>query len=475
MASTTGDSGEETYRRVKHRWLVQVSVGMSTLIITTDTGGINVVLHTLSTHFGVDAGTVSWLPLLVFLIVTATLLPFGQVSDLLGSRQVFAAGFAVYAVGSLSCGLATSLAMLVVSRALQAVGVSMISANAQAILTECFPPHQRGMAMGVSSTVVGLGYFVGPIIAGLVIDNLGWRYVFLVTVPLSLAGLALALLVLPESRKRHGAGFDVPGALVFAVAVVALIVALNVARSSSFASPVVLALGALALVGAGAFVAVELRATQPMLELGLLRTRLFSFSLLSAFLLFVGTAGQDFLVPLFVQEVMRQQATTAGVLLSIIPFIRMALSSPSGLLSDRVGSRALTGAGAGLCAVGLFGLSTMNVDSQLPWLAACLSLIGLGTGLFFSPNMHATMAAVPANRLGMGSGAMALRRNLGQSLGVALAAYMLASGSGGPSAQVAGFQLAFSVQTASVALATLAALAAGSTVSARAQRRRLAS
>jgi MFS family permease len=179
-------------------------------------------------------------------------------------------------------------------------------------------------------------------------------------------------------------------------------------------------------------------------------------------------------VPLFVQEIMRQPATMAGLLLSIIPFIRMVLSSPSGLLSDRVGSRALTGAGVGVCALGLLGLSTMTADSQLPWLAACLGLMGLGTGLFFSPNMHATMAAVPANRLGMGSGALALRRNLGQSLGVALAAYMLATSSGGQAAQVGGFRLAFSVQTASVFLATLAALAAGSTLSARARRRRLA-
>lgn len=471
MAAISGIPGEETYRRVKHRWLVQVSVGMSTLIITMDTGGINVALHTLSAHFGVDAATVSWLPLLVFLIVTATLLPFGQISDLVGSKKVFAAGFAVYAVGSLVCGLAPSFPLLVASRALQALGVSMVSANSQAIITECFPPHQRGMAMGISSTIVGFGYFAGPIVAGLAIDNLGWRYVFLITVPLSLAGLVLALLVLPESRRRTGAGFDVPGALLFAVSVVAVIMALNTARSSSFASPVVLALVALSLAGVGAFVLVERRATQPMLELGLLRTRLFSFSLLSAFLLFVGTAGEDLLVPLFVQEIMRQPATTAGLVVSIIPFIRMLLSSPSGLLSDRVGSRALTGAGAGISALGLFGLATMTTESQLPWLAGCLGLIGLGTGLFFSPNMHATMSAVPTTHLGMGSGAMALRRNLGQSLGVALAAYMLATGSGGAPTQVEGFQIAFALQTVSVVLATIAALAAGSTLNARARRR----
>ncbi|MCL4464628.1 MAG: MFS transporter [Chloroflexi bacterium] len=447
---------------------------MSTLIITTDTGGINVALHTLASHFGVDSGTASWLPLLAFLIVTATLLPFGQLSDLVGSKRVFAAGFAVYGVGSLLCGLAGTFPMLVASRALQALGISMISANSQAILTECFPPSQRGMAMGISSTVVGLGYFVGPIIAGLVIDNFGWRFVFLVTLPIALAGLVTALLVLPESQRRRLGGFDIPGALVFAAAAASVILALNFARGSSFASPTVLALLGLAALGTLGFVAIERRAAAPMLELGMLRNRLFSLSLLSAFLLFVGISGEDLLVPLFVQEVLRLPATTAGLTLSIVPFIRMLLSSPSGLLSDRLGSRWLVSAGAGLSALGLLGLSRMDATSSLAWPILCLASIGLGTGLFFSPNMHATMSAVPPHRLGMGSGAMALRRNLGQSLGVALAAYLLQTGSAGTVGQVPGFQLAFTVQTASVALATLAALAAGSTLSARARTRRAA-
>ncbi|MHB1130847.1 MAG: MFS transporter [Chloroflexota bacterium] len=463
-------AGTEAYRQVKRRWLVQVSVGISTLILTTDTGGINIALHTLANQFDVDAGTISWLPLLVFLIVTATLLPFGQISDQLGNKRVFAAGFGVYAVGSLLCGLATSFPMLAASRALQALGISMISANSQAILMECFPPHQRGMAMGVSSTVVGLGYFLGPIVAGLVIDNLGWRYIFMVTVPLSLGGLALALLVLPASRPRRSLSFDAPGATAFAVAVTALMLALNAARTTTFWSPVPLGLLATAAAGALVFGAVERRRAEPMLELGLLRRRLFGLNLLSAFLLFTGIAGQDFLLPFFLQGVLSQPATTTGLLVSIVPFVRMLLSSPSGLLSDRLGSRWLATAGAGFTAVGLLGLSTMNASSPLTWPAGCLALIGVGTGLFFSPNMHATMAGVPRHRLGMGSGALALRRNLGQSFGVALAAYLLQSGGGAPG-QVGSFQAAFTVETASVVLATLAAFAAGSTLSAAARER----
>lgn len=461
MATTSEEVA--TYRRVRNPWLVQVGTGLSVIVTTFDSSSVNVALHTVSQHFGVDAGTVAWLSTLAFLIVTSTLLLFGRLSDQFGAKNVFVAGFVVYGVGTLAAGLAPSFPMLLLFRGVQALGVSMLSANSLAILTECFPPHQRGMAVGISSTVVGAGYFVGPIMAGQIIQLMGWRFVFLVLVPVSVIGFLVNLVVLPASQRVRGRGFDYPGAGIFAFAATSVLLGINNARNAPFTSPMVFLPLSLGLAGFAGFVAVERRVPEPMLELSLFRNRLFSLSLASAFLLFVGITAEELLVPLFIQRILHESPAVAGTLVAIVPLFRMVLSSPAGMFSDRMGSRWLATIGATCTALGVFGLATMNETTTLTWMVACMAFLGVGTGLYFSPNMHAIMTSVPPSRLGVGSGALGLRRNLGQSLGVGVGAYLLQTGSGGAEPTVAGFQLAFLVAAACVGVAALLTLVSGST------------
>jgi EmrB/QacA subfamily drug resistance transporter len=462
MELTEPTSGPEQWGpgTKRRRWLVQGAVGFSILITTVDTGGINIALHTIAQHFAVDAGTIAWLPLLGFLAVTSTLLMFGRLSDILGNRVIFANGFIVYAGGALACGMAPTFPILLAARGLQAIGISMLSANQSAILSETFPPHQRGMALGISSTLVGLGYFLGPIIGGLIISAFGWRWIFFGTIPVCLLGFVLAGLVLPPGRKTTGQGFDFVGAAVFALAVTSLLLAINFARTGTFGFPLVLALVLVALASLASFVYVEKRVRTPMLQLDLLRVRLFTLALVAGFTTFFGLAGQELLVPLFSQQVLGLTAVTAGLAVSTVPFIRMLMSSPIGVLSDRVGPRWLTAAGAGISALGIFGLSRMDAGTSLPWLVGCMVVIGLGNGLFFSPNMHAIMSSVPQRSLGMASGALGMRRNLGQSFGVATAAYLLQTGTVGGN-PVGGFQTAFTVQALFLVLAAVAGIVAG--------------
>ncbi|MHB1007112.1 MAG: MFS transporter [Chloroflexota bacterium] len=458
------DSAEEaTYRRVRNPWLVQLAVGFGTIITTIDSSSINIALYTVAADFGVDMGTASWLPLIAFLIVTSTLLMFGRLSDQLGAKNVFIAGLGIYGLGSLASGLAPSFPLLLACRGLQSVGISMMSANALAILTECIPPHQRGSAVGVYSAVVGLGYFAGPLIAGLVINSLGWRYVFLILVPVAALGILTSIPVLPRSHTVKGRRFDFQGAGFFAFATTALLLGINTARGSSPTAAPVLGLVGIAVVAFSAFVWTERRVAEPMLDLGLFRIRVFSASLISAFFLFFSITGEELLLPLFVQQILRENAATAGVIVAIVPFFRMVLSSPVGMLSDRYGQRWLMVVGAALTMLGMLGLSMMDAHTALVWIGACMVAIGLGQGLFFSPNMHAIMTSVPSNRLGVGSGALGLRRNLGQSLGVAVAAYLLQTGGAGLGGAVAGYQLGFFVATVALVLSAVVAYAGGST------------
>jgi EmrB/QacA subfamily drug resistance transporter len=451
------------YRKVRNPWLVQVGTGLSVIVTTFDSSSVNVALYTVAQHFAVDAGTVAWLSTLAFLIVTSTLLLFGRLSDQFGAKNVFVAGFVVYGVGALAAGLAPSFPLLLLARGLQALGVSMLSANALAILTECFPPHQRGLAVGVSSTIVGAGYFVGPIMAGQIIELFGWRVVFLALAPVAAIGFLVNLAVLPHSNRIRGRGFDYPGAGIFAFAATSLLLGINNARLAPVMSPTVLLPLVAAVAGFAGFVYIERRAPEPMLELSLFRNRLFSLSLASAFLLFLGITAEELLVPLFIQRILGESPAVAGTVVAIVPLFRMFLSSPAGMISDRIGSRWLATIGAVFTSLGVLGLSTMNGDTSLPWIVGCMSFLGLGTGLFFSPNMHAIMSSVPPTRLGVGSGALGLRRNLGQSLGVAVGAYLLQTGSGGSESTVEGFQLAFLVAGACVGLAAVLTFVSGST------------
>lgn len=444
----------------RRRWLVQGAVGVSILITTVDTGGINIALHTIAQHFAVDAATIAWLPLLGFLAITSTLLMFGRLSDILGNRVIFANGFIVYGAGALACGLAPSFPLLLAARGLQAIGISMLSANQSAILSETFPPHQRGMALGVSSTLVGLGYFLGPIIGGLLINAFGWRWVFLATIPVCVIGFIISTLVLPAGRKSSGQGFDFTGATVFAMAVTSLLLAINFARTESLGSPLVIALTLVTVAALAAFVYVEQHVAAPMLHLSLLRIRPFTLALVAGFTAFFGLSGEELLVPLFSQDIMGLDAVTAGLVVSTVPFIRMLMSSPMGVLSDRFGPRVLTAVGALVAAVGVFGLSRMEADASVTWLIGCMAVIGLGNGFFFSPNMHAIMSSVPQRNLGMASGMLGMRRNLGQSFGVATAAYLLQTGTIGGN-PVGGFQAGFTVQALFLVLAAVAALLAG--------------
>lgn len=449
------------YHRAPNPWLVQAAVGIASILITIDSTGINVALYTIAGEYGIDMGTASWLPLVSFLMISSTLLLFGKVSSQLGPKNVFAAGIALFGSAAAAAGLAPSFPALLLCRALQALGGSMITANQIVIIAASVPPHQRGAAIGVWNAIVGLGTLLGPTLAGVLIDLFSWRYLFLGLAPLAALSLVVSIVVLPPSERSKGQRFDYGGAALLALATTSLLLGIDAARRSSPASPAVLGLIGLAALALVAFVQVERRTAEPLLDLSLFRIRLFSLALLAAFFLFLAFAAQELLLPLFVQDVLRAGPATAGILMTVAPLIRVLMSSPAGYLSDRFGPRPLMMAGAITMAIGMLGLSSMNASTSTWFIVACLVLIGLGTGMFFPPSMHAVMASIPPSQAGIGSAAVGLRRNLGQSVGIALAAYLLQTGSTGADGSVGGYRLAFLVGTVWLALATLAAFAAG--------------
>jgi EmrB/QacA subfamily drug resistance transporter len=445
-------------------WLIQLSVGVGVIASTADAGSVNVALYRLAQNFEVSTSTASWLILIGYLTTTSTLLIFGRLSDILGNKRVYNAGFLIFGLGATLCSLAPTFLLLLAARVVQTIGLSMLSANQSAILTECFPVHQRGTALGINSTLVGAGFFVGPIVGGIVLQTFGWHYVFLSSVPVAMLGFIMSGIFLPEGKIGGSQDMDIPGALAFALAVTSMLLGLNQVKSDGWASLSVAGLLLAAVLLALVFVYIEMRTRLPMVDLSLFSIRLFSCSLLSAFLHFLGSSVSELVVPLYSQQVLRLGPGLAGVATGTVPFVRMFLSSVSGWLSDRVGTRILATTGCLIVSAGFFALSRLDATSEFWHLVAILVVVGIGSGTFFSPNMSATMGSVPRTRIGMASAALAARRNIGQSVGVAIAATLLPPVTGVSVEQMASaFQGAWLFAAVAVAGAAAVAAFGGST------------
>jgi EmrB/QacA subfamily drug resistance transporter len=421
-ASPAGGPGVGA-RRTK--WWVLAVVMVGTFMGPLDGSVVNIALPTLTRHFAVDITTVEWVVVAYLLIVSTFLLTFGRIGDIVGLKPVYVAGFSVFILGSAACALAWNIWALVAFRAVQAVGAGMLFAVGPAIVTQTFPPTERGTALGLVGISVSAGLAVGPTLGGLLIAAGGWRLVFLINIPIGIAASVLALRML-HTEKPTAQRFDPYGAALSFLALFPLLLALSKGEAWGWSSPAVIGLFVLAVLGGVSFVYAESRVSQPILDLSLFRIRMFSISTSTALASYVVMSSVIFLMPFYFMDVKGYTVAHAGLLLTPIP-AAMALFGPlSGALSDRIGSRFLSTTGLLVSTVGAVGLTRLGEDTTPVGILLRLLLVGVGMALFQSPNSSALMGSVPRARLGIASGMVAMARNVGMSLGVSLAAGVLA-------------------------------------------------
>lgn len=331
-------------------------------------------------------------------------------------------GFLVFVVSSALCGLASSVGMLTAARGLQALGGAMLLANSPAILTKNFPPAQRGQVLGLQATMTYLGLTIGPSLGGWLTSQYGWRTIFYINIPVGLLALLLSLRFIPlDTAAERTERFDLAGAVTFVAGLVALLLGLNQGHDWGWTSPAILGLLAAAAALLVVFLFIEQRVSSPMLDLSLFRVPLFSASTASAVLNYICLYTVLFLLPFYLIQVRSLNPAQAGLILTAQPVIMAIIAPLSGTLSDRIGARLLSTLGMVIMAGGLFFLAQANVDSPLSYIALALATVGLGTGVFVSPNTSALLGAAPLHRRGIASGIMATARNLGMVLGVGLA------------------------------------------------------
>ena len=403
-------------RSVNYKYWAFGAIAVGTLGSVVDHGSVIIALPSVAAHYRTDLPTVQWVVLGYALTISALLLPMGRLSDLVGRRRVYIMGTLVFVLGAALAGSSSNLTTLILARIFQGFGAAMTQGTGMAIVISVFPPNERGKAIGMTMTVVGVGAIAGPVIGGLLVDALGWRSVFFVNVPLGLLATAACLAIVKEPRlapaeRAARPKFDWPGAALSTGALITLLLAITNGHKSGWGSPPILValLSFFALLSA--FVWWEQRAATPLLDLRLFKRRAFSVGVSAAFLTFLGSSAVLFLMPFYLQNVLGYSPRVAGLIVAPSALC-MALMGPlSGWLSDRYGWRTFTVGGLALSVCGLFLLSRLTESSSVALVIAALVLQNSGMGFFYSPNSSSVFSAVEHERYGIVSSLLNLVRN----------------------------------------------------------------
>ena len=401
------------------KWHVLAAVGMGVFLATIDGSIVNVSLPTMEKSFQTDFALVQWVVLAYLLTVTTLMLGIGRLADIYGKKPIYTTGFIVFTIGSALCGLAPSIFTLIGFRVLQAVGAAMVMALGMAIVTEAFPGSERGRALGISGTIVSVGIAIGPTLGGFIVQNLSWHWIFFVNLPIGVIGIYMVTRYVPNFRPPGGQRFDFRGALALCACLLSLLVGLTLGQRVGFGAAIVLLLIGLFLVFLAVFISLELRIEQPMIDLRLFLNNLFSVSLTTGFIIFICLSGSLLLMPFYIQNVLGYDPQRTGLLMATVPVALGIIAPISGSLSDRFGSRPITVAGLVVLTAGFLAVSSLNAETTTFGYVLRFLPVGLGMGIFQSPNNSAIMGAAPRDRLGIASGMLAVTRTLGQTTGIA--------------------------------------------------------
>ena len=432
-----------TKGRLAYKWVALSNTTLGIFMAMLDGSIVEISLPAIFHGIGINPlarGETDYLlwTLMGYLVVTATLLvTFGRISDMFGRVRMYNLGFAIFAVGSvllyLVHGTGNGAALqIILFRLVQAVGGAFLMANSTAIITDAFPPNQRGLAMGVNMIAGTSGALIGVVVGG-ILAAINWRYVFLVSVPFSIGGTIWAYLALHETAKiRQHQKLDIPGNILFAIGLTGLLIGTTYGiqpygtATMGWGSPFVLTCligGALALI---AFVFVEQHVAEPMFRMELFKIRMFAAGNVAGFLASLARGGLNLMIIIWLQGIwlplhgysFEDTPLWAGIYMLPLTVGFMILGPISGYLSDRYGARVFSTAGMLITALGFGGLLLIPVNFTYPLFALAIFVIGAGMGMFASPNTTAIMNSVPAEHRGASSGMRATFQNTANTMSI---------------------------------------------------------
>jgi len=403
-----------------------VVVTLSTLLVLLDASVVNVAIPQIVGDLDGTLDGATWVVAGYILAFAALLLLFGRLGDLLGRRRMFVWGVGIFTLASLACALAPSIGSLVAARVAQGVGAAMLTPSTLSLIKATFPKEKLGLAFGVEGVTAGVATALGPTLGGALTTSFSWHWIFLMNVPLGVLAIAAALLAIPESGDEGASRrIDVPGALLSGAGIFFLVFALIEGEKLGWGSAAILGSFAASAVLILAFVLVERRVREPLVDLALFDDRLFAAgNALRGLVLFV-LLGTVFVLPLYWQTQLGYSALQSALVLLPLSVASFLLSPVAGSLADRVNVRWLVGFGFALTAASAFWLLRFSAESGWTFFVAPLALFGAGLAFLFAPTITATLRNVPEEKGGVASGIATASGEIGAALGLAVVAAVL--------------------------------------------------
>jgi len=383
---------------------------------------VNVAIPAISAEFAANAIILSWIPTSYLLSSAMFSIPLGRVADIYGMKKIFIYGIVIFTLASLGAAIAPSVDFLLLSRVFQGIGSAMIFVTGLAIITAVFPPRERGKAIGINITVVYIGLVLGPILGGIMTQYLGWRSIFYLMLPLSLIIIIFTLWKLKggEWAECHGEKFDMVGSILYSLSL--LMVLAGFSQISSFFGKIILIGGIIVFI---LFILLELKVEHPVLEIKLfLKNRTFAFSNLATLISFTGTFAVIFLLSLYLQYIKGFDPRTTGLVLATTTLFMALVSPTAGRLSDRYDPRKLASLGMMLITLGLFVFVFLDDNTSIYQIILGLIILGIGSGIFATPNTTAIMGSVERRFFGVASATVSTMRLIGQTLSMGMVLFI---------------------------------------------------
>jgi EmrB/QacA subfamily drug resistance transporter len=403
------------------RWWTLAAMCFALFMVMLDNTVVNVALPSIQRDLHTSIAGLEWTVNAYTLAFGVLLVTGGRLGDIFGRRRVFLLGVVLFAASSAFIGFSQSSAWLIGGRALQGVGAALMMPATLSIITNTFPPHERGKAIGTWAGVSALALAIGPVLGGVLVEHVSWQSIFFINLPVAAVAIAVTLFATQESRDETVLPtIDIPGIAAITIGLTALTLALVEASSWGWGSPRVLGLFALAAAGLAAFARIERRVRVPMVDFDFFGSRTFLGANIVAFIVSFAMLGMFFFLTLYMQNVLRYSPLEAGLRFLPTTIMVIVIAPIAGRQTDRIGPRPLMTAGLALVATSLLWQSFLTPDSGFGFLLPGFVLMGIGIALVMSPMSTAAMNAVDASKAGVASGILSMSRMVGGTLGVAV-------------------------------------------------------
>ncbi len=407
---------------MEYKWKALSVTSVGALMAAVDSTVVLLALLPIAQELQSDFVSMVWVVIAYILVNTSFVLSLGRIGDMYGRKRMYNTGFAVFTVGSVLCGLSTNALMLISFRAVQGFGAALLTANSFAILSEAFPPNERGRAFGLNAIVWGVGAITGIVLGGFVITFTTWRLIFLINAPVGVFGTYWAYRTLrPSARAAATETFDLPAAVLFTLGLLFLLMAVTWGLLYSWTDPLVYLFLVSSPITLAAFVVWEVKVShEPIVDFSMFRNRVFTLSILTAAIQSLALFSVDFLLVFYLEGIAGLSILTASYL--IVPMAAMvAITGPfGGMLSDRLGARIVATLGLAVQASVLVFLSLLTRVTPLWEIGVAEAIYGVGGGLFWPANTSTIMSSAPPRRYGVASGVMNTFRNTGMVMSFAL-------------------------------------------------------